>query len=103
MLKRTVFVLLIELFCLPFEIGAIPTFKPIQSPPLSFEVAAIKPSTPGDRGGKFATMLGGHQFVVRNYKLKDLVAFAYNLPLRLISGGPAWTETDGYNILVATP
>jgi uncharacterized protein (TIGR03435 family) len=68
----------------------------------AFEVASIKPSTPGDRT-KFATMQGGHQFAVRNYRVKDLVAFAYNLPPRLVSDGPAWADTDSYNILAATP
>ena len=73
---------------------------PAQKP--TFEVASIKPSTPGDRT-KFATMQGGHQFVVRNYRVKDLVAFAYNLPPRLVSGGPAWADIDAYDILAATP
>src|SRR5262245_50607139 len=79
--------------------GSIPAFRPIQSPPTSFEVASIKPGTPGDRSGKFARMQGGHQFVVRNYTLKDLIGFAYDLPLRRISGGPSWIEGDTYNIL----
>ena len=83
--------------------GSIPTFRQVQSAEPSFAVASIKPSAPGDRGGKYAIMQGGHQFVVRNYRVKDLVAFAYNLPPRLISGGPAWSETDVYNILAATP
>jgi uncharacterized protein (TIGR03435 family) len=69
----------------------------------AFEVATIKPSTPGDRSGRFATMQGAHQFVARNYTLKYLVSFAYNIPPRLISGGPAWTDSDLYNILAATP
>jgi uncharacterized protein (TIGR03435 family) len=104
MFKGTVFALvsLIGFFC-PAHAFAIPTLRPQQSAPLSFEVASIKPATPGDRGGKFAIMQGGHQFVVRNYKVKDLVSFAYNLPPRLISGGPAWSEVDAYNILAATP
>jgi uncharacterized protein (TIGR03435 family) len=69
----------------------------------AFEAASIKPSTPGvfrlqhcDRSGRFATMQGAHQFVARNYTLKYL-------PPRLISGGPAWTDSDLYNILAATP
>ncbi len=76
-------------------------FSLAQSP--SFEVATIKPGTPGDGGGRFATMQSAHQFVVRNYSVKYLVAFAYNLPLRLVSGGPDWTGADLYNILAATP
>jgi uncharacterized protein (TIGR03435 family) len=73
-----------------------------QNQKLAFEVASIKPATPGDRT-RFATMQGGHQFVVRNYKVKNLVAFAYNLPPGLVSGGPAWVDIDAYDILAATP
>ena len=83
--------------------GSIPAFRPPQSPQLSFEVATIKPGTPGDRSGKFARMQSNHRFVVRNYTLKDLIGFAYDLPVRRISGGPSWTEGDMYNILAATP
>jgi uncharacterized protein (TIGR03435 family) len=82
--------------------GSIPAFRPVQLPQLSFEVATIKPSTPGDRT-KFATMQGGHEFAVRNYRVKDLIAFAYNLPPRLVFGGPSWADIDAYNILAATP
>jgi uncharacterized protein (TIGR03435 family) len=85
-----------------FALAAMPAASqtPAQKP--SFEVASIKPATPGDRA-KFATMQGGHQFAVRNYRVKDLFAFAYNLPPRLVSGGPAWADIDAYNILAATP
>jgi uncharacterized protein (TIGR03435 family) len=87
----------------PSGLFAIPAIRPPQSPQLSFEVATIKPGTPGDRSGKFAHMQSGHQFVVRNYTLKDLIGFAYDLPLRRISGGASWVEGDTYNILAATP
>ena len=36
-----------------------------QTPPAKepeFEVASIKPSMPGDRSGRFATMRGAHEF-----------------------------------------
>jgi uncharacterized protein (TIGR03435 family) len=36
----------------------------------TFEVAAIKPTAPDDRGGRFITMQGAHRFVVKNYTLK---------------------------------
>jgi uncharacterized protein (TIGR03435 family) len=74
---------------------------PAQKP--AFEVAAIKPTAPDWRGGRFATMQGVHQFVARNYSLKYMVAAAYNVPPRLISGGPAWTDSDPYDILATTP
>ena len=68
----------------------------------AFEVATIKPSTP-DRRGRFITMQSAHQFVATNYTLRYMVAAAYNLPPRLISGGPSWSDSDPYDILAATP
>jgi uncharacterized protein (TIGR03435 family) len=103
MVKKCATVLIIVAILPVRAFGSIPTFKPMQVPSPAFEVASIKPATPGDHGGKFATMQGGHQFVVRNYRVKDLVSFAYNLPPRLISGGPTWADVDAYNILAATP
>ena len=73
------------------------------APGRGFEVATIKPATPGDRSGKFAIMQTSHQFAVRNYTFKDLVSFSYDIQPRRISGGPAWTDIDAYNILGATP
>src|SRR5262249_51886739 len=79
---------------------ALPGFA--QSLP-SFEVAAIKPATPGDRSGKFARMRSAHEFDIRNYSVKDLIVFAYDLPLSRISGGQSWSEGDLFNILAGTP
>ena len=70
---------------------------------LSFEVATIKPTNPDDRSGRFITMQGTRQFVARSYTAKYMVSAAYNLPPRLISGGPAWIDTDLYDILAQTP
>src|SRR6185295_10123062 len=69
---------------------------------LSFEVATIKPSDPEDRSGKFIRMQSTRRFEVRNYRVKEMIAAAYNLPNRAISGGPVWIDSDRYNILAAT-
>jgi uncharacterized protein (TIGR03435 family) len=69
----------------------------------AFEVAAIKPAAPDAQGGRFITMQGGHRFVVKNYTLKKLVGAAYNLTPSAISGGPAWVDSDRYDILAGTP
>jgi uncharacterized protein (TIGR03435 family) len=68
----------------------------------SFEVAAIKPSGP-DVKGRFIRMQSANQFVARNHAVKTLVAAAYNLSPRAISGGPAWADSDHYDILARTP
>jgi len=70
---------------------------------LSFEVATIKPTPPDDRSGRYATMQAAHQFVAKSYTLKYMIAASYTLPLRAISGGPAWTDSDRYDITALTP
>jgi uncharacterized protein (TIGR03435 family) len=79
-------------------VSAIP--EPQQA--ASFEVATIKPSDPDDRGGRFMRMQSTQRFEARNYTVKEMIAAAYNLPNRAISGGPPWIDSDRYNILAAT-
>jgi len=70
----------------------------LASIPQAFEVATIKPSAPDDRSGKFLRMQSTHQFVAKNYTVKEMVAAAYNLPLPAIFGGPTWIDSDRYDI-----
>lgn len=61
-----------------------------------FEVATIKPATP-DRPGK-AFMVRGRQFTTINTTLNDLITFAYGIHAKQITGGPAWLETEKYDV-----
>ncbi len=77
-----------------------------QSPaprPDSFEVATIKPVPIDAKAGRYIIMQGTHRFVEKDYTLKLLIAAAYNLNPRAISGGPDWIESDHYDILAVTP
>jgi uncharacterized protein (TIGR03435 family) len=69
----------------------------------TFEVASIKPVTPSTKSVRFITMQGVNRFVVKDYSLKLLIAAAYDLNPRTISGGPPWLESDHYDILALTP
>jgi uncharacterized protein (TIGR03435 family) len=68
----------------------------------AFEVATIKPAPPEEQG-RFIRMESAHRFFAKSYTLRGLVAAAYNLTPRAISGGPSWTDSDKYNVLAATP
>jgi uncharacterized protein (TIGR03435 family) len=69
----------------------------------SFEVATIKP-TPADwTGGRYFRMQTVNQFVAHGYQLRVLIAAAYNLNPKAVSGGPAWIDSDRYDILAKTP
>lgn len=76
---------------------------PVRRPAFdAFEVATIKPANPETRG-RFIRMQTAQQFVARNHAVKTLIAAAYNLSLRAISGGPDWIDTERYDILAKTP
>jgi uncharacterized protein (TIGR03435 family) len=66
-------------------------------------VATIKP-TPGEwTGGRFFRMQTANQFVARGYTLRVLISAAYNLNPKAVTGGPAWVDSDRYDILAKTP
>ena len=63
----------------------------------TFDVATIKPN---DSGAPNMLMLrfGGNDFETRNSSLVDLIAFAYNVQARQITGGPEWMSRERYDI-----
>ena len=64
--------------------------------PLIFEVATIKPSKPEAQGKGFGVR--DNRFSTLNTSLSDLTTFAYGLHARQITGGPAWVETERYDL-----
>src|SRR5580698_9100924 len=75
--------------------------KPASGP--AFEVATIKPVESDAKKGRYIVMRGVNRFVEKDYTLKLLIAAAYDLNPRAISGGPPWIESDHYDILAVTP
>ena len=69
----------------------------------TFEVATIKPVESDREKGRYIIMQGTDTFVGKNYTLKLLIAAAYELNPREISGGPDWVGSDHYDILARTP
>jgi uncharacterized protein (TIGR03435 family) len=69
----------------------------------AFEVATIKPVEHEPKSARYITMQGANRFVEKDYTLKLLIAAAYNLNSKAISGGPGWVESDHYDILAVTP
>jgi uncharacterized protein (TIGR03435 family) len=77
-----------------------PKFMPADAKPV-FEVATIKPSKP-DEG--FSILLGrrgagSNSLTTTSTSLSDLMKFAYDLHPRQITGGPAWLETEKYDVI----
>jgi len=89
---------------LAFSTSAILAQSPAPRPKFdAFEVATVKPVDSDAKSGRYITMQGTNRFVEKAYTLKLLIAAAYDLNPRTISGGPAWIGTDHYDILAVTP
>jgi uncharacterized protein (TIGR03435 family) len=65
---------------------------------LTFEVASIKPSKPGGRGGGIKALPGGQEYKAKNVPVKLIISLMYRVPMGQISGGPGWLDTDFYDI-----
>lgn len=63
-----------------------------------FEVATIKPSKPGTPGKVFTVR--GQNIVTINTTLSDLITMAYDVHIKQVTGGPAWLESDRYDLTV---
>ncbi|MCL2661497.1 MAG: M56 family metallopeptidase, partial [Acidobacteriaceae bacterium] len=93
----------------PETAWAIPE-PPAKIPPMaanadpSFEVATIKPSDPATKGKVFtfkdATL---RHFIAVNVTLNDMINFAYGLNSKQIVGGPAWMESDKFDVDTGQP
>ncbi len=70
---------------------------PAPSPAPTFDVASVKPSKPGGIGMRIMSQPGG-RFTATNISLKALIHFAYEVQDFQISGGPAWLDSDKYDI-----
>jgi uncharacterized protein (TIGR03435 family) len=65
---------------------------------LRFEVASLKPSLPGARGGGIRPAEGAMRYVANNYPIKGMIMVAYRVRADQIVGGPLWLDTDRYDM-----
>jgi uncharacterized protein (TIGR03435 family) len=76
---------------------------PTATPGPTFEVATIKPTALDPKSGRYITMQGTNRFVAKYYTPKLMIAAAYDLSPKVISGGPAWIDSDHYDVEALTP
>ncbi|MGD0798568.1 MAG: TIGR03435 family protein [Acidobacteriaceae bacterium] len=62
----------------------------------SFEVAAIKASDPNNPSDRIHT--DGRHVLLENQSVDKLIQFAYGLQRSQLAGGPAWADTDRYDV-----
>jgi uncharacterized protein (TIGR03435 family) len=63
--------------------------------PLAFDVTSVKPNTSGEQGGSSSARPGFYRGV--NVTLRRVVGLAYR-PVQEIVGGPAWINTERFDI-----
>src|SRR5579871_1142511 len=62
-----------------------------------FEVASLKPSAPGGRGGGIRPQ-GGERYVATNAPLGMMITVAWRLKNEQVIGGPDWLNTAGFDM-----
>ena len=65
----------------------------------TFDAASVKRSTPNTPNGSTFEFLPGGGLRVRNSPLRGLIESAYDVRDFQIAGGPAWLNTDRYDVL----
>ena len=89
--------------CLAVGSGGVFAQSPVKRPEFeAFEVVTIKPADP-DAQGVYFRMQSVNRFIARGLTVKALVAAAYELNPRAISGGGSWSDSDRYDITALTP
>lgn len=66
--------------------------------PLAFEVASVKKSEPGGRGGGIRPTQGGQTYVGSNVPLRLMIKLMYGITDVQIQGGPDWINTELYDV-----
>ncbi len=66
------------------------------SSPARFEVATIKPSSAASTSGNIR--LGGHQVILENKTIEEVLELAYQVHAEEIVGGPTWLRSQHFNI-----
>lgn len=69
----------------------------------TFEVATVKPVDSDAHRSRLFRMEGQHRWIATDYTLKNLIALAYDLSPKTISGGPSWVESQHFDIQAVTP
>src|SRR5260370_19316199 len=65
---------------------------------VEFEVASVKPNKSGDNRNRSIRTAPGGRFEVINMTLRTLVRLAYPVQNDQIAGGPAWLDSDMFDL-----
>jgi uncharacterized protein (TIGR03435 family) len=67
---------------------------------LAFEVVSVKPSAPPQpgEGGGIRALPGGQEYSARGAPVMLMISLMYKIPVRQITGGPDWINTDRWDV-----
>src|SRR5580692_7318422 len=77
---------------------SVPAFSQSPATPLSFEVADVKANKSGEVR-MAVDMQGGGRLTMHNVPMKVMVTMAYHVRPDAITGGPAWIDSDRFDII----
>jgi len=69
-----------------------------QSPRLTFDVASIHRSDPGQTSGGIKPIPGGHGYTARNITVSQMIRLMFKVPQRQLRGEPEWLNTDRWDV-----
>lgn len=65
---------------------------------LTFDVAVIRLSKPGQANGGIKPLDGGFGYTAQNVSVKLMISLMYGVPGRQITGGPEWLENERFDV-----
>jgi uncharacterized protein (TIGR03435 family) len=65
---------------------------------LTFEVASIKPTKPGGRGGGIKPKSAGQGYDAQGATVRLMISLMYRMPMQHVTGGPAWLDSDQWDV-----
>lgn len=81
-----------------FHPGTLIALVLAAQPGLRFEVAALKPSAPGERNGGIRPAPGGERYLATNVSLRLMLTVAYRINDDQIVGGPDWMNSEKFDM-----
>ena len=64
-----------------------------------WDVVSVKMRDPNDPSGSQSLGLRGRQFVISNKTVANMLQFAYGVQKKQVIGGPAWMETERWDVV----
>src|ERR1700682_1126708 len=83
-------------------LSAMPAFTQAQVAPPAFEVADVKVNKSGEVRMAIDIQPGG-RVTMRNVPMKVLIVVAYHLRPERLAGGPAWLESERFDVVAKAP